>query len=178
MQSEQVSSSGDFWPSERNDPECPTCQRERTLTVLKEEEIKRWRIETTKKQILDRLEMEDRPPRVKTKESPFHGLPPIALQFPESSQNERETEPTRQIILFPEKIFRRNKTSTLKFHVTNEMNESALRSAVLWTPETPLTVSSDSTSTGKNVYSFTKSHLASNQGRHLPSQTFCQKTRR
>lgn len=147
MQTEQVGQ-GETWPLERNnDQECPTCARERAMSVLKEDEVKRWRIESTKQQILDRLEMEDRPPRVKTKETSLHlhNLPPTIV-LPESLSSHYqslEVEPARQIILFPSKIFRRNKnhhhhhnpgeTLTIKFPITDEMVDASLHSAVLWT---------------------------------------------
>jgi hypothetical protein len=156
MQTEQVGQ-GDSWPLERNDQECPTCTRERTVSVMKDDDIKRWRIESTKQQILDRLEMEDRPPRVKTKDVALHmhSLPPtIVLPDSISSpyQIAMEVEPARQIILFPTKTFRRNKinknhhndppppltrgeTLTLKFPITDEMLVDALQSAVLWTAQ-------------------------------------------
>ncbi|KAI9563298.1 hypothetical protein GHT06_010756 [Daphnia sinensis] len=156
MQTDQVGQ-GDSWPLERNDQECPTCTRERAVSVMKDDEIKRWRIESTKQQILDRLEMDDRPPRVKTKEAALHlhSLPPtIVLPDSMSSSYEvaQEVEPIRQIILFPSKTFRRNKNSrhhhndppplikeletvTLKFPITDDMLEAALHSAVLWTAQ-------------------------------------------
>ncbi len=147
MQTKQVGQ-GESWPLERNDRDCPTCARERTVSVLKEDEVKRWRIESTKQQILDRLEMEDRPPRVKTKEAALHrhSLPPTVV-LPDSNPSPYqmlEVEPARQIILFPTKIFRRNKhhhdqppgeTLTMKFPITDEMLEAALQSAVLWTAQ-------------------------------------------
>jgi hypothetical protein len=156
MQTEQVGQS-DSWPLERNDQECPTCTRERTVSVMKDDDIKRWRIESTKQQILDRLEMEDRPPRVKTKQVALHmhSLPPtIILPDIISSPYEiaQEVEPARQIILFPTKTFRRNKinknnhhndpppldrgeTLTLKFPITDDMLVDALQSAILWTAQ-------------------------------------------
>ncbi|XP_046642070.1 bone morphogenetic protein 2-like [Daphnia pulicaria] len=155
MQTEQVGQ-GDSWQLERNDQDCPTCTRERTVSVMKDDDIKRWRIESTKQQILDRLEMEDRPPRVKTKEVALHmhSLPPTIV-LPDSIsgpyQVAQEVEPARQIILFPTKTFRRNKnhknhhndpppiargeTLTLKFPITDEMLVDALQSAVLWTAQ-------------------------------------------
>ncbi|XP_057367545.1 inhibin beta B chain-like [Daphnia carinata] len=156
MQTDQVGQ-GESWSLERNDQECPTCTRERAVSVMKDDEIKRWRIESTKQQILDRLEMDDRPPKVKTKEAALHlhSLPPtIVLPDSMSSSYEvaQEVEPIRQIILFPSKTFRRNKDSrhhhndppplikeletiTLKFPITDEMHEAALHSAVLWTAQ-------------------------------------------
>lgn len=156
MQTEQQVGQGDSWQLERNDQDCPTCTRERTVSVMKDDDIKRWRIESTKQQILDRLEMEDRPPRVKTKEVALHmhSLPPTIV-LPDSIsgpyQVAQEVEPARQIILFPTKTFRRNKnhknhhndpppiargeTLTLKFPITDEMLVDALQSAVLWTAQ-------------------------------------------
>lgn len=155
MQTEQVGQ-GEPWPLDRNDPDCSTCARERAVSVLKEDEVKRWRIETIKQQILDRLEMEDRPPRVKTKSNLIHSLPPTVV-LPESSQI-MEIERTRQIILFPTKIFRRNKihhdqlqgeTLTIKFPITDEMSRSKLKLAVLWTAQA--TSDANSTASGKIV---------------------------
>ena len=151
MQTEQVGQ-GESWPLERNDQDCPTCARERTVSVLKEDEVKRWRIESTKQQILDRLEMEDRPPRVKTKDHqgalhhPYNLPPTVVLPNSNPSPYQMlEVEPARQIILFPTKIFRRNKQHlhdqppaeilTMKFPITDEMLEAALQSAVLWTAQ-------------------------------------------
>lgn len=168
MQTQQVGQ-GDSWPLERNDQECPTCTRERTVSVMKDDEIKRWRIESTKQQILDRLEMDDRPPRVKTKEAAhhLHSLPPtIVLPDSMSSSYEVALEPIRQIILFPSKTFRRNKNSrhhhndppplikemetvTLKFPITDDMLEAALHSAVLWTAQH--TSNTNNTESGKYV---------------------------
>lgn len=168
MQTDQVGQ-GDSWPLERNDQECPTCTRERAVSVMKDDEIKRWRIESTKQQILDRLEMDDRPPRVKTKEAALHlhSLPPTIV-LPESMSSSyevaQEAEPIRQIILFPSKTFRRNKNSrhhhndppplikeletvTLKFPITDDMLEAALHSAVLWTAQQ----TSDNTTNAKSV---------------------------
>ena len=120
---------------------CASCARERTLSALKEEEVRQWRIESTKQQILDRLEMEARPPRVKTKD--HHQLPPEAV-LPVWQHKPEDDQPARQIILFPSKIFRNRssqkhqqhtKSETLKFHITAEMIEAVLQSAVLWTAQ-------------------------------------------
>ena len=140
MQTEQVNGQSDNSWLDREES-CPTCARERAISVLKEDEVKRWRIESTKQQILDRLDMEDRPPRVKTKEQIVdlhlgHDLPAnVVLTDPAT------VEQIRQMILFPAKIFRRHRnhphhhivTLTLKFPIAEDMVQSVLHSAVLWT---------------------------------------------
>jgi len=119
--------------------DCASCGRDKYLAVLKEEEVRQLRIESTKQQILDRLEMEDRPPRVKTKDISQMLLPSLTS----SESTESISSPlAHQIILFPVKIFRERNTNNssnqhrserLKFHITEEMYEAVLKSAVLWT---------------------------------------------
>lgn len=138
-------------PAAAGAADCPTCVREKSLALLKEEQVRQWRIESTKQQILDRLEMEDRPPRVKTKETSLnaHQLPGVILTTQIQHAQEQVSPPASQIILFPSKIFReRNRTGSsnsssshhhrserLKFHITEEMFEAVLHSALLWTAQ-------------------------------------------
>ena len=90
--------------------------------------------------------MDARPPRVKTKDAHNHQLPPEALIPVWQHKIEEYDQPARQIILFPAKIFRNrnvathknhqtNKGETLKFHITDEMIEAVLHSAILWTAQ-------------------------------------------
>lgn len=162
MRSEQLlgGPSGEAWPEGSNTPsssECVSCARERALSTLKEHDIRRWRIESTKQQILERLDMQERPPRVKTKDQvQQHKRRDLSAVLPDSvmatleleqQQQQQQEAGVRQLILFPAKTLRTTKNAvnyrshrvegrleSTKFHVTDEMMEFSLQSAVFWTP--------------------------------------------
>lgn len=123
---------------------CATCGREASVAMLNEDELKQLRFETTKQMILDRLDMNERP-KFKNKTGSGGGVVWTPL--------EEAVDTSRQIIIFPSRILpvRRSASSVLKFHVTDEMMDVALQSAVLWT------ASVDNTSQGNASSSFINS---------------------
>jgi len=126
---------------------CATCGREVHAMMVSEDEMKQLRIETLKQKILDRLEMEERP-KFKNKTDSGRGMIWTPL--------EEAVDTSRQIILFPTKILpvqrsaspNSSASSVLKFHITNEMVDVALQSAILWTASVDNTSQGDFTDSG------------------------------
>ena len=103
-----------------------------------DDHVRRLRIEATKRLILDRLQMDDRPSKIDadSRISFPSTLNPVSAD--DEEEDSRDVSDIRQLILFPTKIWppkrsSRSSNSLLKFHITPEMRFMSLRSAVLWT---------------------------------------------
>jgi hypothetical protein len=100
-----------------------------------DDHVRRLRIEATKRLILDRLQMDDRPSKIDANSRISF---PSTLNPVSADDEEEDSRDVRQLILFPTKIWppkrsSRSNNSLLKFHITPEMRLMSLHSAVLWT---------------------------------------------